>query len=686
MPIKPTYEWDQTQDEVSVHVLLKGGFKKEAVDVLFTDTFLKINAPPTYLLNLDLLAEIDPDEGRFYFDAEAHGLIHVKLKKAEAKVWDRLTINEEKGVNGAAPIQVLTKKEILERRKASLERSEKRYNEKLEARKKQREAEARRMTEAQWDVDKAQRRTIETRMTAEKNAAEEDLYQWEKQVEEKKQRVTPKTPAELLHAFTDLEMAEGKPAATPTTTAGSSEAPAVRQTDTVHIPMQFTPKTLAMPVRSRGDDEYYRQSRYKPVNLQDSPMFWKEKGDTYYKNHEFKAAADAYSESIKRDGVFLTCVMNRAACYLQLTEYKKCVEDCSLALDLLANTPSSELSQDRYRFLMTKIHARRGAGYVWGNELLKGLHDYRMAAAYADPLYDDQTPKDLEMLEQLAKENGLAEEDAASANPFGTKMQTAMSRFYQGAYEEAEAIYTEILEEDPMHAHARSNRVVVYLVQEAFDEALKECHGIIQQCQEVAEALQSTDGLDGMDSDDEEEIELDEAAAESEEDGKAKRSNRDELVAQRRAAAKRITEQSNHVYLLLKAYVRGAAALCGKRDYHAAHMYLQSALRITPYDNDLMDDCLRLEEKIRLDTLVSASTGGMKKSDEERERELNADATDGSTAEGEASIPYDSRTIGAFHSCFFFLAHSFPFSFLPPCVPGPSSTRELAQPLITQFK
>lgn len=654
MPIKPVYEWDQTHEHITLHVHIKG-FKKEAVDVLFTDSFIKVNAAPTYLLNVDLLHEIDPQEGRHYFDAETQGLLHLRVKKTQiGQVWERLTINDE--TPGSKP--TLSKKEVLERRKASLQRVEQRYNEMLQARKQQREAEGRRMTAAQWDVDKSQRRTIEQRMAAEKSAAEAELYAWEQGLqpagttnaaaaavassspspseEGTVKKAVPSTPADYMTMFQNASPQEeannGDGGASPLLASSPETAtPGVRQADTVRIAIDFTPKSLTMPTRSRGDEEYYRQSRYKPVNVQDSPMFWKEKGDTYYKNREFKAAADAYSESIKRDGVFMTCVMNRAACYLQLMEYKRCVEDSTLALDLLANTPSSELSQDRYRFLMSKIHARRGAAYVWNDDLLRGLQDYRMAAAYADPELDPQTPKDLAVIEQLVKDRGLNVEDAAGAlNPFAAEMQAATAAFYKGQYAESEELYAKILEHDPYHAHARSNRVVVLLVRGEFDAALEECHQIIRQCEEVAQALQSTDGLDGVDSDDEDEVEADEDDEE--------RKNRDDLILKRRAAAKRIQESSGHVYLLLKAYVRGAAALCGKKDYRQAHMYLQSAMRITPYDNDLAEDCLRLEEKIRMDTLISASTGGMaKQQPSEPERSQQSPEAAGSSSEAEAA-------------------------------------------------
>lgn len=615
MPVKPSYTWSQTTVEIRLEVVLQSARSDgTGVDVLFTDSFLKINAVP-YLLTVDLLHEINPEESKYHLERrEEDGkvLIHLVAKKAEEEVvWERLSVRDE--VSGTSS---LSKVEILERRKASLLRAEKHYNEMLSSRKEQREVEGRRLTAAQWDVDKQQRRIIEERMNLEKVNAEEDLYTWQQQQDGSSGSSAAKpniqSPADLLSAF-------------------HSNAPSMRhgnESETFRIGIDFTPQALAMPSRSRGDEEHYRQSRYKPVSIQDSPMFWKEKGDQYYHNREFKAAADAYSESIKRDGVFLTCVMNRAACHLQLMEWKKCVEDCSLALNILANTPSSELSQDRYRLLMCKIHSRRGAAYAWGHEWIKAQQDLRVAAAYADTAFDTQTAADLAVLEKVMSEKGIgsaanggsgdegSSEDAAAlaaAQEEAAQMHAAMSSVYRHNYAEAKELYTAILARNAHNLSARGNRTVACLALSEFDEALNECQRIIKYCGEVALALQQSaaDGGD-IDSDDEETEEGD--------------VNRDESVMRRRAAVQQVKEKSSHVYALLKAYVRGAAALCGKKEYGMALEFLQSAMQITPYDNDLMADAVRIEEKMRMEALVSVSSRAAAASKKQGERKTETAA------------------------------------------------------------
>ncbi|KAG5470691.1 hypothetical protein LSCM1_01937 [Leishmania martiniquensis] len=630
MPVKLQFTWDQTGEDVLLEIVIKG-CRKDAVDVLIADVFVKVNAPPQYLLALDLLHEIDSAKSTQHFtDAQDGVILHVKLRKVEVDlVWAALSVCQSS----------FGKQALMQRRQESLQRAQQRYREQLDARVAQREAEKRRMLEAQWDVEKAQRALIEKRVKAEKDAAEAELYAWEDG------RTPPAAGAASASLSSPVNTtAEGAPEyaagifaaaaaaaataapsppnlplpqtalpAAPASSLSTATPPAIRQADTLNVTIDFTPKAFSMPTRSRGDEEYYRQSRYKPVSIEDTPMFWKERADKCYRAQQWKAAANAYSESIKRDGAFLTCVMNRSACYLHLAEYKKAIEDCSLALTMLANTPASEVTQERYRGLMTKLYARRGAAYCWADDLKSGVSDLRMANAYRDPTCDDDVAADLSMVEARMKERGIAEEDAR-ADPLSTRMQEAAAQYYRGSYEAAEATYSAILEEEPFHMKAKGNLAAVLLHAGKFKQALKICDEIVELCGEVAAALEQPGGLaaDQLDSDDEEdEEEADWAApkAATAAQGVEEASNKDALVRKRRAAAKALSEQSGHVYMLLKAYVRSAAALCGMKEYHKAHGYLERALRITPYDNDLRDDCNRLAEKIRMDTLIAVSSG-----------------------------------------------------------------------------
>jgi len=597
--VTPNFLWEQTADQVVIHAEIKG-FKAEAIDIFISDLFVKINAHPTYLLALDLLHPIVVEKSTYQV-RPPH--VTLTLKKADAgaafssssspsavdsstttpstgSVWDTLCIDKK------TPLQ-----EVKKRRDEALHRAEALYNTKLQTREQQKEIEKKRMFNEHWEIEKQQRRDIEQKVAAERDAEASSLGKWQDSLS---RAPSSSDTADAAAALEKHHLAALKTMTSPADIFSAFEkAPAVRTAsaggETVTVKIDFTPKSLTVPSRTRGDEDFYRKSRYKPVSIEDSPMFWKEKGDTLYRSRNWKQAADAYSESIKRDGCFLTCVSNRASCWIRLHEYKRAVEDCDLALTILSNTPASETTQDRYRHQLTKLHARRGAAYAWNGEYTRALEDLRLAHAYRNHAEDHDIAIDLQALENFMKEQGLVE----SADPVHAAMHAAGQLYYNGNYSSAVEAYRAILALDPYAVKARSNLSATLLQMGAFQDALEESEKIISFCGEVAAALAQPGVTSSsmVDSDDEEEDE-------------------DEMVSKRNAAAKRISEKSGHVYLLLKAYVRCAAAHCGLKQFRKALELMESAVRITPYDDDLRDDANRLAEKIRFETLVSATASG----------------------------------------------------------------------------
>ncbi|CAD2216099.1 TPR Domain containing protein [Angomonas deanei] len=648
MPVKPHFEWQQDRQFVYITVDFKG-VGKEAVDVFISRVFVKVNAAAVYLLSLDLLHPVDVDKSQHYFSqpsgeaTEATLRLHLQLAKLvtnpPAEKTEKSEEEEEEGeVWTALTLSGVPKKELLERRQTSMREAEERYTSKLQSRRDQQEKEKRRLTEAQWEVERDTRRVVEERVTQERQAVERDLKEWEETVEATTEQDKPTNAA-----------ASGGPPRTPADlVAGAAvvperetAVPAVRQTDTVNIAVQFTPKYLALPTRSRGDEAYYRQSRYKPVSVEDSPLFWKEKGDHHYQravsacsNSEerrltpeavtaFKEAIHCYTESMKRDGVFLTCLMNRAACHLQLLSCQKCIEDCTLGLTMVSNTPASDMTQDRYRSVLTRLYSRRATAYAWAGQYVLALTDLKMAAAYnitEEEEANDNThtiEKDLTVLMAIMKEKNISthHDTSVTSVPYSEEMQRAAQHYYKHEYAEAVAVYDTILEAAPAYPQARSNRVCALLLLKKFKPALEDCLYLIELYKEVAGALQHGDNGGGVR---EEEYHSDDSDATDEEEEEEellsqKESTTPQTTAttrrQRREATKLLGEKTSQVYLLLKAYVRAAASLCGLQDYAQAVVFMEQAVRITPYDNDLQEDYQRLVEKVRMETLVTASTG-----------------------------------------------------------------------------
>eukprot|EP00759_Apiculatamorpha_spiralis_P054397 PhF_6_TR6927/c0_g1_i1/m.10115/K19758/DYX1C1, DNAAF4; dyslexia susceptibility 1 candidate gene 1 protein len=573
MPLIPEFKVDELGDSMQVSVILKG-VKRAAIDVVINESFLKVSAPP-YLFQADLKHEITPSASHHRQEEKANGSVAVvvTLKKVDPTIiWETLFCP-------------LSREERAARRAEASEKNAAAYNAALEQRKSQKEKEEKRYFHEKWDNEKQLRAEIETKAEAEKEQERAALYEWQQNVD-----TQPSTTAE--------------PTSNIRTTSNNTNnnaiftdvLPDVRGGDeTKMVRIDLTPKIASLPARTRGDEDYYRKSKYKPQNIEDTPMFWKDKGDGYFRRREYKDAANAYSEAVKRDGCFVSCVANRAACWLMLHRYDKCVEDCDLAMTMVNNTPASDTSGERYRAALMKLHARRGAAYLWKGELLKALSDYQMAVAYrVDMLEHAELVQDLQMIQSKCKELGLVQQ----TDPRVERRNNADAMYLKGDYDGAITIYNDLLESNPHDYKARSNKCACLLHLGRNKEVIQETNQIVSFCQDIANAIHSGVTLDtvGKDSDDEDEVE-----------GGGGEDKGDELLRQRRIAANMVKDKSGHVYLLLKAYVRQGAAFCGMKDYASGLECFERALRITPYDDDLRADTMAVMEKMKLHAVIDAA-------------------------------------------------------------------------------
>ena len=68
---------------------------------------------------------------------------------------------------------------------------------------------------------------------------------------------------------------------------------------------------------------------------EEDPVWLKAKGDDFFRSGDVRSAVNAYSAAIDIDDEAVACYSNRSACYLKLNMSIDCVEDCSMALQLL---------------------------------------------------------------------------------------------------------------------------------------------------------------------------------------------------------------------------------------------------------------------------------------------------------------------------------------------------------------
>lgn len=64
---------------------------------------------------------------------------------------------------------------------------------------------------------------------------------------------------------------------------------------------------------------------------------YKTQGNNSFKKKDYSAAITSYSNAIHHYPNDSSYYGNRAACYLAMEKYQKCIDDCNKALDLDAN-------------------------------------------------------------------------------------------------------------------------------------------------------------------------------------------------------------------------------------------------------------------------------------------------------------------------------------------------------------
>ena len=115
MPISAHFTWEQTREDVLVHVALKGT-AASSVDVYTTDSFVKVNFSP-YLLALDLNGKINYENTVARFD-QRDGKLHLTLPKEAPGEWEGLTFKVSEKLGD----KKTRKKILMDRRNDSMER------------------------------------------------------------------------------------------------------------------------------------------------------------------------------------------------------------------------------------------------------------------------------------------------------------------------------------------------------------------------------------------------------------------------------------------------------------------------------------------------------------------------------------------------------------------------------------
>lgn len=375
MPITPSYIWQESPTWVTIHVALRS-VSPGNVDILTTECYVKVNCSP-YLFQIDLFGDIEINKSSAIVD---NGTVWFFLVKKQECLWGRLNALGER-------------KEILLKREKSLESNRQRTNE-LKAAAKVKAAQLGRLAvQSQMKLDEGKRKLVEERKAAELKWERDTIELWQKKFGDEPYS----KPRCLVQDFPSLEMQNGTDPANvqcPDTKLNTHEdesffkavkletasnrrcntgqnrdvnksyasedsciamLEATQKTKLSNLPnsilpaprehvsvsVKFTPKSLSvnLPARESRDKVRLKEKSVTNSNTIDiserEPLFLQDKGDSFYMKGNFRSAINAYTDALQKDSTLLLCFANRAACFLQLKQFKACIEDCTAALQLL---------------------------------------------------------------------------------------------------------------------------------------------------------------------------------------------------------------------------------------------------------------------------------------------------------------------------------------------------------------
>ena len=158
--------------------------------------------------------------------------------------------------------------------------------------------------------------------------------------------------------------------------------------------MEFSEKKFAhLPAReSHHKEAPYPKSKKIEKNPTDvhidiedkDPLWLKDKGDHFYKRHDYMSAVNAYSKSIENDKTFLMSRLNRGTTFLRMRHFQACIDEMNDIFMLISNVASKEREEDLqyYEKMESRAYLKRAAAHAWCSQFDLAIEDYKQAMTY----------------------------------------------------------------------------------------------------------------------------------------------------------------------------------------------------------------------------------------------------------------------------------------------------------------
>mmetsp|Transcript_50225 Transcript_50225/g.104826 ORF Transcript_50225/g.104826 Transcript_50225/m.104826 type:complete len:522 (-) Transcript_50225:496-2061(-) len=219
--------------------------------------------------------------------------------------------------------------------------------------------------------------------------------------------------------------------------------------------------------KAAAEAEKQRKANLTAESFKDDPHglseWYKEKGNTFYKNKEFDHAIEQYTKAFEADQTNVAVLTNRAAVRFEQKNYDECVNDCRLAIE----TGRSVRADFK---IIARAYERMGNAFVKAGQLQDAIK------AYSDSLVENRSKEVEKKLKDVEKQ---AKDMAAKAyiNPeiAAQHKEQGNALVKEGKYVEAKAAYDEAIRRNPADHTLYSNRALCYMKLMEWPSAKADC-------------------------------------------------------------------------------------------------------------------------------------------------------------------------------------------------------------------
>ncbi|XP_020615164.1 dyslexia susceptibility 1 candidate gene 1 protein-like [Orbicella faveolata] len=399
MPIQvKDYVWEETNESVLITVPLKG-VPPNRVDIFSIDEYIKVSYPP-YIFEVCLFDEVEDTKSRATF---GNGVLKFQLVKKSSLQWNQLLASESED------------KEFMKtKREKAVAKAHKRAEEEKERKAAEKREQEKLALREQMKLEQEERARIDAIKDEERKKATEAIERWKENQKVQSSREPEILKEEITEQWKDNMSGTKVDSSSEETQEAqkTSEKPAVKKlqshnkqqqslgkkTDLLEKPVpeprlsgsisvSFTPrvfKTAARESKAPEEEEWLRKmasagrktdnANTDAVDMEEmNPVWLKDKGIGFFKAGNYVAAINAFTAAIVLDDSIPSLYSNRAACHLQLKQYKECIQDCTSSLELLVPPVQANCSS------RCKAYVRRGTAYMQIHEYVLALQDYESA-------------------------------------------------------------------------------------------------------------------------------------------------------------------------------------------------------------------------------------------------------------------------------------------------------------------